>query len=118
MTLSREDRDTMDRRGELSPEEAALVDDVFALIYSDGRAAGLTPDTCDGAATLEAALIRYLFDSRREEAPTGNLAKDLGQYLKTHPEAMREVNAGAREQMQECGEAFHFPAMPPPLRKW
>jgi hypothetical protein len=102
--------------GQLSPEENALIDDCFALIYSDGKAVGLTPAADDRAAALEAAFIRFLLDSRPPltmAPPSGFFAEDMAAINAMASEVMREDAAAARSSLPRpagctCGPVRHW----------
>jgi hypothetical protein len=71
MTLSTEARTYMAKRDELSDGEKYVINSLFDELYARAKALGLPAAKDDRAAELEAALIRFLIDSRPQVAPKG-----------------------------------------------
>lgn len=65
MSLTRDESAWMDKRDELSEAEKDVIDETFKTLESECKAAGIPAANDDRAASLEAAMIKYLFDSRR-----------------------------------------------------
>lgn len=63
--LTDQDRAWMARRDELTPAEAEVVESAWKQIRDDMKFEGLTPALNDTAASLEAAMVRYLIESRK-----------------------------------------------------
>lgn len=64
MTLSTEARKYMDMRDSLSDDELITIEAVFEEIYTDAELFGFPAAKDDRAAELEAALIKFIIDSR------------------------------------------------------
>lgn len=62
--LTREEIDLMQRRDALTEDEKALIQDTFSDLETFLRQWEYRPPQDDRAARLEAALVRYMLDSR------------------------------------------------------
>jgi hypothetical protein len=66
MSLTPEERALMEKfETELTRDERAVVEDTISDFRASMRDCGLTPANDDRAACLEAALVRYILESRR-----------------------------------------------------
>jgi hypothetical protein len=64
MTLSAEARYYIGKRETLSVSETDIVDEAFRTLYRECRYLGIPAATDDRAAELEAAMIKFILDSR------------------------------------------------------
>lgn len=65
MSLTRDESAWMDKRDELSEAEKEIIDESIKTLEAGCRTAGIPAAIDDRAASLEAAMIKYLFESRR-----------------------------------------------------
>lgn len=65
MSLNQEERAWMDRRDELTSDEASLVDECLRDVLTNGDVYEIPLATDDRAAHLESAMIRYVIESRK-----------------------------------------------------
>jgi hypothetical protein len=68
MTLSAEGRHYLNSRGELTEQEALLLEHVFSEIYKKSRWLNVPAAKDDRAAELEGSLVRFIIESRKTEA--------------------------------------------------
>lgn len=64
MTITREESELLDKLVELTLEESNVVSESMRETYNIAMLYGLKPAYDDRAARLEAALIRFLLESR------------------------------------------------------
>lgn len=64
MTISAEARKYMDMRDDLSGSEEAFIGGVFEELYSIAKILEIKAATDDRAAELEAAIIKFIIESR------------------------------------------------------
>lgn len=64
MSLSRHDSETLAKRDELPENEQEVIDCVFTELYAQAKANRVKAAGDDRAAKLEAALIRFIIESR------------------------------------------------------
>lgn len=65
MSITRDESEWMDKRDELSEAEKNVIDRTFTTLEEGCKEAGIPAAIDDRAASLEAAMIKYLFESRR-----------------------------------------------------
>lgn len=63
--LTTQDQQWFGFRGELTAPESEIVDDTLDHLRDAMKESGLTPSNDDRAASLEAALVRYMIEARR-----------------------------------------------------
>lgn len=66
MTLSANAQFFIERRNWLSFKERTLVDNVFIELFDEAMRAGIPVAKDDRAAELEAAIIRFIIESREK----------------------------------------------------
>jgi hypothetical protein len=66
MTMTYEDSKMMGRRDELTPDEVDVISEGFSAMYSSAKAGCVSLAGDDRAAALEAAMIRFIFASRKD----------------------------------------------------
>lgn len=65
MSLTREESALLDQRDELTTDERVVVDETMDEAAAWGKARNVPLANDDRAAKLEAALIKYIIDSRK-----------------------------------------------------
>lgn len=66
MSLTQQDREWFDRRDTLTVSQKAAVDNAFEAATEAIRASALPASNSDAAASLEAALVRYVIESDQQ----------------------------------------------------
>lgn len=64
MSLTQQDSEWFAKREELSPNETEVVDQMFEEIYAYAKVYGVKAAKDDRCASLEAALVRFIIESR------------------------------------------------------
>lgn len=62
--ITEQDRKWFDQRYEITEAEEAVIDQTFAHLYSEASHMGVKTSGDDRAASLEAALVRFIIESR------------------------------------------------------
>lgn len=64
MTITREESDLLDKRDTMSADEQYIIEQAIYSIRTDAKRLGVPLANDDRACQVEAAIIRYLLESR------------------------------------------------------